>query len=234
MLDMNATGMKITTRLIVVAMTGSAISAVASFAAANGVSFFSSTNRKMFSSTTIASSMTMPTISTSASIVTLLSVKSSACMRAKVEMTDAGMATLAMMVARQLRMNSSTTRRRQQAAEQQMAVDLVERRGDVARLILNDVQTDVIRQLVTNLRQQAFHRVDGLDGVRAALAADLQDHRRHAVEHRERPTLFGPVFGPTDVADPDRRAVHRLDHEIVEIARIRDSTERSKGLLVGR
>ena len=64
----------------------------------------------MFSSTTIASSMTMPTISTSASIVTLLSVKSSAPIMPKVAMTEAGMATPAMTVARQLRMNSSTTR----------------------------------------------------------------------------------------------------------------------------
>ena len=64
----------------------------------------------MFSSTTIASSMTMPTISTSASIVTLLSVKSSAAIMPKVEITDAGMATPAMIVERQLRMKASTTR----------------------------------------------------------------------------------------------------------------------------
>ena len=90
---MNETGMKITTRHSVVASTGRPISAVASRAASNGGIFFSSMKRKMFSSTTIASSMTMPTISTSASIVTVFSVKSSAAIRPKVEMTDAGMAT---------------------------------------------------------------------------------------------------------------------------------------------
>ena len=93
MLDMNDTGTKITTRLSVVASTGSAISAVAASAASNGPILFSSTNRKMFSSTTIASSMTMPTISTSASMVTLFSVKPSAAIMPNVEMTDAGMAT---------------------------------------------------------------------------------------------------------------------------------------------
>ena len=67
-------------------------------------------NRKMFSSTTIASSMTMPTISTSASIVTVLSVKSSAAIRPNVEITEVGMATAAMIVARQSRMNANTTR----------------------------------------------------------------------------------------------------------------------------
>ena len=58
----------------------------------------------------MASSMTMPTISTSASIVTVLSVKSSAAIRPKVEMTESGMATAAMTVARQLRMKANTTR----------------------------------------------------------------------------------------------------------------------------
>ena len=110
MLDMNETGMKMMARLSVVAMTGSAISSVAALAAAKLSIFFSSTHRKMFSSTTIASSMTMPTISTSASMVTLLSVKSSARIMPNVEMTDAGMAMPAMIVDRQLRMNSITTR----------------------------------------------------------------------------------------------------------------------------
>jgi hypothetical protein len=110
MLDMNETGMKITTRHNVVASTGSAISAVACRAASNADSRFSSTNRKMFSSTTIASSMTMPTIRTSASIVTLFSVKSSAAIMPNVAITDDGMATAAMTVERQLRMNANTTR----------------------------------------------------------------------------------------------------------------------------
>ena len=102
--------MKITTRLMVVARTGSAISAVASRAASNGAMPFSSINRKMFSSTTMASSMTMPTISTSASIVTVFRVKPSAAIRPNVEITDVGIATAAITVARQSRMNANTTR----------------------------------------------------------------------------------------------------------------------------
>ena len=58
----------------------------------------------------MASSMTMPTISTRASMVTLLSVKSSAHIMPKVAITEAGMATPAMSVERQLRMKASTTR----------------------------------------------------------------------------------------------------------------------------
>src|SRR4030067_1550463 len=110
MLDMNDTGMKMTTREKVVAMTAMPISAVAARGAANGDIRFSSTNRKMFSRTTIASSITIPTIRTSASIVTLLSVKSSTHIMPKVEITDAGMATAAIAGERQLRMKGKTTR----------------------------------------------------------------------------------------------------------------------------
>ena len=110
MLDMNDTGTKITTRLRVVAMTASPISAVAARAASKGRIFFSSIKRKIFSSTTMASSMTMPTMSTSASIVTLLSVKLSAFIIPKDAITEVGMATAAMTIARQLRMKTSTTR----------------------------------------------------------------------------------------------------------------------------
>ncbi len=63
----------------------------------------------MFSSTTMASSITTPTMSTSASMVTLLRVKPRAFIMPKVEITDAGMATAAMIVERQLRMKANTT-----------------------------------------------------------------------------------------------------------------------------
>ncbi len=116
MLDMNEIGTKITTSESVVARTASPISAVACRAASFGSIRFSSTNRNMFSSTTIASSMTMPTISTSASIVTLLSVKPSHHITANVAMTDVGIATQAMIVARQLRMNSEHDEAREDRA----------------------------------------------------------------------------------------------------------------------
>ena len=106
---MKETGTKMTTSERVVARTARPISAVASRAASNGRIFFSSTKRKVFSRTTMASSMTTPTISTRASMVTLLSVKLSAFIMPKVETTEAGMATAAMRVERQLFMKARTT-----------------------------------------------------------------------------------------------------------------------------
>src|SRR5262245_32270531 len=110
MLDMNETGTKMTTRLRVVERTAKAISRVACDAASRGDNRFSSTNLKIFSSTTIASSMTTPTMRTSASIGTLLRVNPKTHMTPKVEITEAGIATAAITVDRQLRMNASTTR----------------------------------------------------------------------------------------------------------------------------
>ncbi len=109
MLDMKETGTKMTTRLNVVAITASPISAVARFAASNGCIFFSSTNRKIFSSTTMASSITIPTIRTKASMVTEFNVKFSAHIMPNVAINEVGIATAAMMVERQLRMNNKTT-----------------------------------------------------------------------------------------------------------------------------
>ena len=119
------------------------MSAVAARAASKGPIRFSSMKRKMFSSTTMASSITMPTISTSASMVTLLSVKPSAAIMPKAEITDAGMATAAMIVERQLRMKAMTTRRGQDAAQHEVDVDLVQRRVDVPRLVADDLQLHV-------------------------------------------------------------------------------------------
>ena len=107
---MKETGTKTTTRLSVVANTASPISAVASRAASNGPICFSSMKRKMFSSTTMASSMMIPIINTRASMVTLFSVKPRAHIMAKLATTEAGMATAAISVERQLRIKASTTR----------------------------------------------------------------------------------------------------------------------------
>ena len=186
----------------------------------------------MFSSTTIASSITMPTIRTSASIVTLLSVKSSALIIAKVEMTDAGIATPAMMRGAPVAHEQQHHQAGEHAAEQEVDVDLVQRLRDVARLILDDL--DAARRRGTWLRTRS----------RLALTASIAatvlkpDWRRTSrttvgapLRQRERSLLLHAVLGPADVADPDRRAVDGLDHQVVELARIDDPSERAQGLL---
>ena len=231
MLDMNDTGMKITTRQSVVASTGSAISAVASRAASNGESFFSSTNRKMFSSTTIASSMTMPTISTSASMVTLLSVKSSAAIMPKVVMTEEGMATAAMTVDRQLRMKAKTTRQARMLPRTRcllISCSAASMYRDWSRMTSSRTPGGKFR---LGARHVGLDRIDDFDGVGADLTPDLEDDRGDAVQPGEAALLFGAVLGAADVADPNRRAVHGADDEIVEVLRIGDAAGGAQHLL---
>ena len=66
----------------------------------------SSMCRKMFSWTTTASSITMPMARIRPSIVMLLSVKPMYCMNRNVGMIDVGIASVAITVVRQSRMNS--------------------------------------------------------------------------------------------------------------------------------
>ena len=65
--------------------------------------------RSTFSTTTMASSTTMPTASTRPNRVSMLSEKPNACITAQVPISDTGMATTGMSVARQVLRNSSTT-----------------------------------------------------------------------------------------------------------------------------
>ena len=88
-----------------------------------------------------------------------------------VEMTEAGMATAAITVERQLRINTSTTRRRQDAAQNEMKFDLVQRGIDVARLVANHFQAYVSRQLPANTREILFYRLDNRYRVGPGLAS---------------------------------------------------------------
>jgi hypothetical protein len=110
---MKATGRKITTSEIVVAVTAREISLVPEMAASKGVCPSSSVCRKMFSRTMMASSITIPVDSESPSIVRLFSVKPAMRMATNVATMEAGMATAAMKAGRSFRTarkNTSVTR----------------------------------------------------------------------------------------------------------------------------
>ena len=110
-----------------------------------------------------------------------------------VAMTEVGMATPAMSVERQLRMKTQHDEAREDAAQHQVDVDLVQRRVDVARLVADDLEPDVGRQLGLT-RSRPLHGLDHGDGVRAGLPAHLERHRRLAV--RAARTTAAPSFRP--------------------------------------
>ena len=129
-------------------------------------------------------------------MVTLLRVKPSAHIMPKVEITEAGIATAAMTVERQLRMKANTTMQAQDAAENQVHVDLVQRGVDVARLVADDFEFSCPQGSwrVTRARF-AFTASMTATVLAPGLAQDLQLDGRHAVEPRQRALLFGAVFG---------------------------------------
>ena len=156
----------------------------------------------------MASSMTMPTISTRASMVTLLSVKSSAAIMPKVAITEAGMATAAMTRRAPAAHERQHHQAGEDAAQDQVQVDLVQRRVDVARLVADDLAASRRREAAA-----AHARSSALTPsiTSTVLAPDCRRTSRVTVgtpfEPRQRALLLGAVLGAADVAHADRRAV---------------------------
>src|SRR5919106_2428237 len=87
---------------------------------------------------------------------------------------------------------------------------------DIARLIPNDFSLHVRRQLPSDAREVFFHRFDHGNRVSARLAANLELDSGHTVQPRERALFLGSVFGPTDVADANRRSINRGNYQVTE------------------
>ena len=106
---MNVTGTNTASRTSVVAITGPVIWPIALRVASRGSSPSSAIRRSTFSTTTIASSTTIPMASTSAKSETVFSDIPSISRKANVPISETGMATAGMIVARQLPRNTNTT-----------------------------------------------------------------------------------------------------------------------------
>ena len=70
-----------------------------------------------------------------------------------------------------------------------------------------------------DLVQLRLDPLDHRDGVRAALAADLEGDGRLAVQAGGGPLLLGAVLGLADVLHPDGLPIHGSDDQVVEGAR---------------
>ena len=102
--------------------------------------------RKMFSWTTTASSITMPIARIRPSIVMLLSVKPMYLMNRNVGMIEVGIASVAITVVRQSRMNSRIVAETSAAGQEQVELHLLDRLPDEPRLVADDLGRDVGRQ----------------------------------------------------------------------------------------
>ena len=161
----------------------------------------SSMCRKMFSWTTTASSITMPMARISPSIVMLLSVKPMYVMNTNVGMIEVGMASVAMSVVRQSRMNSRIVAETRTAASSRWnftsSIDFLMNR-DWSRMI--SVEMSGGSAALSSL-EPGLDVVDDLDGVDARLLLDDQADGVVAVEPGQRAGLLVRVLGAADVAD---------------------------------
>ena len=177
----------------------------------------------------MASSMTMPTESVSASIVSMLSVKPMNQTRAKVAMIEVGMAMAAMTVERRLPRNSQTTKRGEDRADDQVLLDVADRRLDELRLVADDAELVARRQPGLHFGQPLLDVGGDLHGVGPRLLADLQQHRRLAVDAGLGGGLGHAVFDPGHVAQPHRVAAGLAQHHVAEAVDRRDPAAGAQG-----
>ena len=172
--------------------------------------------------------MTTPTISTSASMVTPLSVKSSSHMKPKVAIVEAGIATLAISVERQLPMNASaTTSDARIAPSTRCSVISCSAAWDVRRLV-----ADHLRRTPGKLRLHLLHGaldgVDHLDRVGAGLWRRTSSTTVGTSSSR-RAIVLCPLVpsSATDVAHADPAPRRVADHEIVEGGGVGEAADRA-------
>ena len=157
----------------------------------------------MFSISTMASSTRMPMTSVSASRVTMLSEKPSSAMTAKVGISDSGMATAVISVARQSRRNRNTTEHRQQRAHRTAPPSW---RGSSPSTTSTVEKTSVDLRCsgwsASSLATAARTLVVDLHFAGAAGASMSKPDHRLAVEAREAAQLGQPSPHVGDVAEP--------------------------------
>ena len=94
-----------------------------------------------------------------------------------------------------------------------------------SRLVADDAQlSSPAGRIACEIREPLLDVVDDLDGVGARLLADLQQHRRLAVDagHACAPRPCRPRRAPTS-RHAHRVAVHLAQHDVAELARVLDA-----------
>src|SRR5688572_13566810 len=109
-----------------------------------------------------------------------------------------------------------------------MQLYFMERRLDVARLVLYYVEPHPDWKQLTNGFQTSLNVIDHIHGVGVSLAPQLQNNGENAVVGRERTLLFVAVFDVTNIANSDQCVSNPHDYQIVELLRLEKSAERTE------
>ena len=160
----NVSGANTAARVRVIAITAKPISLMPLMAAClRGMP--SSMCRKMFSSTTMASSTTRPIASTMASSVSVLMVNPNAYISANAPISDTGMVTMGMMVARRLlRKKKITSTTSAMASPIALKTDWIERsmNTDVSYATMKRIPAGAASLSLTTSARTALDRSSGL------------------------------------------------------------------------
>ncbi len=105
---------------------------------------------------------------------------------------------------------------RQQRRDQRLADDAADGRPHEQRLIAEDRQLQVLRDRGHDPGQRVLHRVDDGQRGRPAVARDGQQHPARPVRADDVGLRNEAVVNRGDVFEVDRRAVDRLDRQVVE------------------
>ena len=188
----------------------------------------------MFSSTTIASSTTRPIDSTMPSSVSVLMENPAAAMMPNAPTIDTGMAMTGISVVRHSRKNANTTSTTSANAMTIVSDDLEQRAAHVLRVVVRDLDLDVVGHLALDLREPAAQLVDDLDLVGARPAAGSRGPAIGVVAHLERAALvLRAELGVADVAETHDAIADALDDECVELRRRVEARQGLHGELDG-
>ncbi len=109
-----------------------------------------------------------------------------------------------------------------------MLLDLVQRRLDVAGLVLHDGQRHIVGKQILAFGEQLLNAVDDGHGVFARLPLHLQHNGRLPVEAGQRADFLRGVVYLAQIAQPHGGAVDVRDDQVVELARVRNPPQRAE------
>ena len=150
-------------------------------------------------------------------------------------MIEVGIATAAISVERQFRMNDEHDERREDATQDQVLLHGMERFLDELRLVarVGDLESPAAAS-VCNSAMRSLIALDYIERVGAGLLADLEHHRRRAVQARERARLFIAVDHLADIGDANRASAHVGHHDALKVLRVRHAAQRAERQLARR
>ena len=160
----------------------------------------------------------MPIASTRPNSDSMLSEKPNAAIAANVPMSEIGIASSGMKLARQVCRNTSTTITTRTTASYKRVDHRVDRFLDEDRRVVDDAVFEPLGKVRRELLHHLLHAFGSGDRVRAGPLGDRERHGRFVVQIAVDRVVAGPQFDAGDVAHAhDAAIVAGLDDDLLEL-----------------